>query len=158
MKVPTSSPLAEAIRLLHGGLAYPDIKPRLWTLPVGLQRRTEKTKEFLQRINWFRAAKLVAGSAISMSFGMPPIGLVGEIYGIEEKLIAGDVGHPITIDIAENRLKHEAEGGTGIVGFDPKFRNGVHVDPARVLWAIIRCANHQQNVFLISSGVRHVSR
>jgi predicted KAP-like P-loop ATPase len=68
----------------------------------------ERAKEFLQRINWFRAAKLVAGSAISMSLGMPPIGLVGEIYGIGEKLIAGDVDEKTAGDI-----EHAASGLAG---------------------------------------------
>jgi hypothetical protein len=43
------------------------------------KKGVEKAKEFSQRINWFRAAKLMAGSAISLSMGMPPIGLIGEI-------------------------------------------------------------------------------
>lgn len=72
------------------------------------KKGVEKAKEFLQRINWFRAAKLVAGSAISMSMGMPPIGLVGEIYGIGEKLIAGDVDEKTAGDI-----EHAASGVAG---------------------------------------------
>jgi len=68
----------------------------------------EKAKEFLQRISWFRGAKLVAGSAISMSLGMPPIGLVGEIYGIGEKLIAGDVDEKTA-----GAIEHAASGVAG---------------------------------------------
>src|SRR3984893_2705110 len=33
------------------------------------KKGVEKAKEFLQRINWFRMAKLVAGSAVSLSLG-----------------------------------------------------------------------------------------
>ncbi|MGB8988750.1 MAG: P-loop NTPase fold protein [Candidatus Sulfotelmatobacter sp.] len=72
------------------------------------QKGVEKAKEFLQRINWFRVAKLVAGSAVSMSLGMPPIGLLGEIYGIGEKLIAGDVDDKTAGDI-----EHAAGGVAG---------------------------------------------
>lgn len=32
--------------------------------------------------NWLRAAKLVAGSAVAMSFGLRPTGLIGEIWGL----------------------------------------------------------------------------
>src|SRR5882672_2771390 len=44
------------------------------TLTTEAEKRkkgVEKAKEFLQRINWFRVAKLVAGSAVSLSLGMP---------------------------------------------------------------------------------------
>lgn len=56
----------------------------------GRQKGVEKAKEFLQRINWFRVAKLVGGSAVSMSLGMPPVGLLGELWGIGEKFMEGD--------------------------------------------------------------------
>ena len=43
------------------------------------KKGVEKAKEFLQRINWFRMAKLVAGSAVSLSLGMPPVGASGQL-------------------------------------------------------------------------------
>ena len=69
------------------------------------KKGVERAKEFLQRINWFRAAKLMAGSAISMSMGMPPIGLIGEIYGIGEKVIGGDVDEKTA-----GNIEHAGEG------------------------------------------------
>jgi predicted KAP-like P-loop ATPase len=51
----------------------------------------EKTAEFLDRINWFRLAKLAAGSAIALSLGMPPVGLLGELWGLGKKVFGGDV-------------------------------------------------------------------
>jgi predicted KAP-like P-loop ATPase len=83
------------------------------------QKGVEKAKEFLQRINWFRVAKLVAGSAVSMSLGMPPIGLLGEIYGIGEKLIAGDVDDKTAGDI-EHAAGGIAGAAKGLLGAKKK--------------------------------------
>lgn len=44
------------------------------------ERKTgvDKTREFLGRIDWFRAASLTAGSAVALAFGLPPVGLIGQ--------------------------------------------------------------------------------
>ncbi len=39
----------------------------------------DKAKEFVERIRWFRLAKLVIGSAAALYAGVPPVGLVGEV-------------------------------------------------------------------------------
>ncbi|OQW32369.1 MAG: ATPase [Nitrospira sp. SG-bin2] len=39
----------------------------------------DKAKEFVERIRWFRLAKLVVGSAAALYAGLPPVGLVGEV-------------------------------------------------------------------------------
>ena len=39
----------------------------------------DKAKEFVERIQWFRLAKLVASSAAALYAGVPPVGLVGEV-------------------------------------------------------------------------------
>jgi predicted KAP-like P-loop ATPase len=52
----------------------------------------DKAKEFLARINWFRFAKLAAGSAVALSMGLPPVGLLGELWGVGRKVISGDLG------------------------------------------------------------------
>lgn len=43
------------------------------------QRKTgiDKAQELLQRVNWLRAAKLTAGSALALSLGLPPVGILG---------------------------------------------------------------------------------
>ena len=55
------------------------------------QTGLEKAKEFVERIRWFRAVKLFASSAIAMHAGMPPLGLLGELYGIGKHFLQGDV-------------------------------------------------------------------
>lgn len=51
----------------------------------------DKAKEFLQRVNWLRAAKLAAGSAIALAAGLPPVGLWGELFRLGKKARAGEV-------------------------------------------------------------------
>lgn len=51
----------------------------------------ESAKEFVQRIRWFRLIKLLAGSAVALHAGLPPVGAFGELYGLGKKLVAGEV-------------------------------------------------------------------
>ncbi len=55
------------------------------------QRGTDKVKVLLKRVNWLRAAKLIAGSAIPMAFGLPPTGLIGDMWGIGKGFLSGSV-------------------------------------------------------------------
>src|ERR1035441_1480867 len=45
------------------------------------EKGLDKAKEFVERIQWFRLAKLVVGSAVALHAGLPPVGLLGELYG-----------------------------------------------------------------------------
>lgn len=51
----------------------------------------EKAKEFVKRIRWFRLAKLAATSAAALFTGVPPAGLVGELYDLGKTLSGGEV-------------------------------------------------------------------
>jgi predicted KAP-like P-loop ATPase len=51
----------------------------------------DKAKEFVERIRWFRLVKLVAGSAVALHAGLPPVGLIGELYGLGKDVLAGNV-------------------------------------------------------------------
>ncbi len=55
------------------------------------QRGLDKTRELLQRVNWLRVAKLTAGSAIALAAGLPPVGLLGDLYRIGKKSVAGGI-------------------------------------------------------------------
>ncbi|HYT88945.1 MAG TPA: P-loop NTPase fold protein, partial [Gemmataceae bacterium] len=48
----------------------------------------DKVQELLKRVDWLRTVKL-AGSAGALGFGLPPIGLVGEVFELGKKLLAG---------------------------------------------------------------------
>ena len=77
----------------------------------------EKAKEFVERIRWFRLMKLVAGSAVAMHAGLPPVGLIGELYGLGKTLLGGDV----TAETAEGAVKAAGEVKETASGLlDPK--------------------------------------
>lgn len=50
-----------------------------------------KTQGLVSRINWLRVAKLSAGSAAAMAMGLPPVGLLGEVFGAGKALTDGDI-------------------------------------------------------------------
>jgi len=62
----------------------------------------DKAKDLLKRVNWLRAAKLVAGSAVAMSFGLPPTGLLGEIWGLGQRALSKGVDEKL---LGEARAK-----------------------------------------------------
>lgn len=49
----------------------------------------EKTKDLLKRVNWFRAAKLTVGSAAALALGLPPVGLIGEVFDLGKMAVDG---------------------------------------------------------------------
>ena len=55
------------------------------------QKGIDKAKEFLERIQWFRLVKLVAGSAVALHAGIPPVGLFAEVWGLGQKVLGGGV-------------------------------------------------------------------
>src|ERR1019366_9012604 len=69
------------------------------------QKGLDKAKEFVERIQWFRLAKLVVGSAVALHAGIPPVGLLGELYGAGKELFGGEV----TADAVEKAGKVAGE-------------------------------------------------
>lgn len=61
----------------------------------------DKVEELLKRVDWLRTAKL-AGSAIALGLGIPPVGLIGEVVELGKKLVEGKAGQD---DIAQLGLK-----------------------------------------------------
>lgn len=53
------------------------------------KKGSEKVKELLKRVDWLRAAKLVAGSGAALALGLPPPGLIGEVIRLREKIASG---------------------------------------------------------------------
>lgn len=56
-----------------------------------LKPNSTKAKQLLSRIDWLRVSKLTAGSALALSVGLPPIGLLGELFRAGKGLVDGDV-------------------------------------------------------------------
>lgn len=77
------------------------------------ERKTgiEKTKDLLRRVNWFRAIKLAAGSAASLALGLPPTGLLGELWGVGKKVFSGGVDQEVitTADSAAGKVGESAQ-------------------------------------------------
>lgn len=53
------------------------------------KKGTEKVASLLRRVNWLRAAKLAAGSALALSLGLPPVGLIGELWRAGKTVTGG---------------------------------------------------------------------
>ncbi|HEV7491693.1 MAG TPA: P-loop NTPase fold protein, partial [Rhodanobacteraceae bacterium] len=46
----------------------------------------KKTRSLLRRVNWLRLGKMVASSAISLSLGLPPTGVVGGVLELGKRV------------------------------------------------------------------------
>jgi predicted KAP-like P-loop ATPase len=52
----------------------------------------DKVQELAKRVDWLRAVKLTAGSAIALGLGLPPVGLIGEVSSLASKVASGAAG------------------------------------------------------------------
>lgn len=77
----------------------------------------DKTKALLKRVNWLRAAKLVAVPAISLALGLPPTGLVGDVIGLGRRAFDEGLGGNLAKD-AEAAAGKVADAAGGLL--DPK--------------------------------------
>lgn len=73
----------------------------------------DKAKALLKKVNWLRAAKLVAGSAFAVSMGLPPVGVLGELWGLGKRALGG-VDEKL-INEAETKLGEAATAATGML-------------------------------------------
>lgn len=92
----------------------------------------DKTQELLKRVNWLRAAKLTAGSALALSLGLPPVGLVGDVFGAGKRLLSGEVDDETVGDIEQTAEKVGTAAG-GLL--NPKSE----LSPPREIHAIRQC-------------------
>ncbi|HWR53966.1 MAG TPA: P-loop NTPase fold protein [Bryobacteraceae bacterium] len=81
------------------------------------QRQTglEKAKEFMERIRWVRLMKLAGSTAIALHAGVPPVGLIGELYGFGRKMLGGEVTTD-TPDQAEKLVGEVKDEGSKLLG------------------------------------------
>ena len=80
------------------------------------ERKTgiEKTKDLLERVNWFRVVKLAAGFSIPLALGLPPVGLSGELFGLGKKVMDGAIDQG-AIDTAEATSGKIVESAPGFI-------------------------------------------
>ena len=83
---------------------------------VAEDRKTgiDKAQELLRRVNWLRVAKLTAGSAAAMALGLPPVGLVGEVFELG-KTFAGGAATADTIEKAEDVAGQVGDAAKGLI-------------------------------------------
>lgn len=74
----------------------------------------EKAKELLGRVNWLRAASLTAKSAISMAFGIPPVGIIGDLISLAKGITDGKVDQK-DLEAAQKASKAASEAGKELV-------------------------------------------
>lgn len=74
------------------------------------KKAIDKVKGLLKRVNWLRAAKLVAGSAAAMSVGLPPTGLIGDLWGLGQRFFSGGVDDKLIADASEKSQEAADEG------------------------------------------------
>lgn len=92
----------------------------------------DKAKELLSRVNWLRAAKLTAGSALAMALGLPPVGLVGEAYQLGGQ-IAGGQATKDTMAAAQDVAEKAGTEAAGLI--KPK----AEISPPKEIHAIREC-------------------
>lgn len=105
------------------------------TLKGEAERRktgVEKAKELLGRVNWLRVTRLTAGSAIAMAFGLPPVGLIGEIYSLGKKVAAGEVDEAVLTE-GENIAQKISKEAAGLL------KGKQESSPPREIQAIRKC-------------------
>lgn len=102
---------------------YDDARAALMDVIAAKLEEEAKTREtavdkvagLIKRIRWLRAAKLVAGTAASVALGMPPVGLLGELWGMGQRAIGGGVDGQLIKD-AEGKVVEAAEAAGGLIG------------------------------------------
>ena len=81
------------------------------------EKAVDKAKALLKRVNWLRAAKLVAGSTVAMSLGLPPTGLIGDLWGLGQRFASGGPDAKL-IEDAQVKAGETGEAAKGL--FNPK--------------------------------------
>lgn len=92
----------------------------------------DKAKELLQRVNWLRAAKLGAGSALALALGLPPTGLIGDVVKFGKKVLGEGAGEQDAQE-AEDVISKAFATSEGLIKAKPEL------SPPREIHAIREC-------------------
>ncbi len=83
------------------------------------EKGVDKARGLLQRVNWLRAAKLTAGSALALSLGLPPVGILGGVYQIGQQVLSGDADQK-TVAQVEETAQGTASASSGLLKPKPE--------------------------------------
>jgi predicted KAP-like P-loop ATPase len=78
------------------------------------ERGVDKAKALVKRVNWLRAAKLVASSGLALAMGLPPVGLIGDVWELGKRTLAGGVD-PKLIGEAQAKAGEVAAAAGGLL-------------------------------------------
>ncbi|MEK8121664.1 P-loop NTPase fold protein [Methylocystis sp. IM4] len=78
------------------------------------EKAVDKAKALLKRVNWLRAAKLFAGPAAAMAMGLPPTGLIGDLWSFGQRASSGGVDAKLVED-AKGKAGEIAEAAGGLL-------------------------------------------
>lgn len=75
----------------------------------------DKVKDLVKRVRWLRVAKLVATSAATLAFGLPPVGIVGELLDLGQRARVGKIDEKL-IGEGQKEAGEVAEVAAGLLG------------------------------------------
>jgi predicted KAP-like P-loop ATPase len=78
------------------------------------KKAVEKVKDLSKKVNWLRAAKLTAGSALALGFGLPPVGLIGDLLSVVEDMRKNGVT-PEDVTNLEEGVTKLASAAAGVI-------------------------------------------
>ncbi|GIK64314.1 MAG: ATPase [Chloroflexota bacterium] len=80
----------------------------------GRKTAVENVQELLKRVDWLRAAKLTAGSVLALGFGLPPVGLIGELASVVKDMREKEANKD-TVASLEDSVTKLASAAAGVV-------------------------------------------
>lgn len=93
----------------------------------------DKATNLLKRVNWFRAARMTVGTAASFAFGVPPAGLIGEVWDLAQKARSGDIDSS-DIQAADQLADRIAESGRSLIKPASEVSPPKEIDAVRTLF------------------------
>ena len=93
----------------------------------------EKVKELAKRVNWLRVARLTAGSTVALTLGLPPTGLIGEVFNLGKK-VAGGSGSTIEGSEVESAVGGVSESADSLFKPPPDFSPPKEIQAIRDLF------------------------
>lgn len=109
------------------------------------KKGVDKVKDLIRRVDWLRAAKLTAGSALAMSLGLPPIGLIGEVWRTGSSLYRNGASK----DAVEGLSKSGGELGDELAGMVKPKREDSPPNQIQAIRASFESALEEMNVTLV---------
>jgi len=75
------------------------------------QTAVGKATELLSRVDWLRVARLTVGTATALAFGLPPVGLIGNMWQYGKAVFGGTVDAKTAEGAGDTLEKAAAEAG-----------------------------------------------